>query len=1331
MKSKKIARILSVLISASVIMPAAQLSCLPAVAAVSVSSSWTIYDGSTSESIPSDYKLAFEKAAASYSGDELVPLACYSIQTVAGYNFDYICRQKGQLKNVTVYQDPQDNCTISSVRDFDLNDYAENHTVVLPEEPNSGGAAVVQGSRCTLPEEVEKPFNKIYEGLCGSSCVPLAYLGKQTTTNGTDYALLCLCSVVVPDPDYYINVIMIHEDTDGAAYVKSSYSLLGTKTYYPVYNGELTYNFSGKSSSESGYAEGTISLHASKSGTYKIYWADDGKALDGYYPIAELKMSSGETKTVKMGYHTVIPANATKIIATTDSLYTEEAYSVFNIPMNKRLSYDSGKYLYSFSTYSDIHIDKGSLWYVNAETNFKQALNYSNKMGTDYIVVSGDCVTNDSGPDKEWDAYAKVLSKSSYVNPVWESDGNHDMRQGVESGLKSFIKGSGTDGSNSNKPYFYMEEKKTGDIFIFMALELDKSPYSHDEFSDEQISWVTNLIEKYKSTRNIFLIQHSPIKGFGAGDRMSKPYYGGMLNQNYSSTKKFKEILTKYPNIVFLSGHTHEDFVMDYNYSDENGTAAYMIHTPSLAGSTMPNSSDTGLERNGGKGFNSQGYYVEVYENRIVFYGANITKEKIYPLYSYVMEGYRTDASPVLKPVEDVVMTGTMTDPAEELSKVYYILKNKYKYASYDSYQALKKYYYRYSESASVDTAVIEHFEKLIEDLSKYTGDVSYHSVNGTYYFVNNKKWDKVYAYAWTGSSSNATWPGTKLEKVGTNSYNEDVYAVQFKDGSEYQNIIFNAGSNSKQTVDISLSKYQFNGFYISGTDNGKFTVKNFDYDPKGKDTIALLYYVSNEHGWANVDTFLKCGSDGIYRGSYEAYNNVSFSCSLYNQTTDKYLSLSESNKFAYADGLKKTITLESMSSRGKSITVQEMSEGDKLEFAYDPSTKKITVTCAEKPAPVNNTSTINTQTIKAGESAVVSCSANGGSGSFTYKVSYSDEDAEVWTPVNVDAAANQAVVAPTEPGKYIISVVAADSNNTISSVSMYLTVTENQVQEKLINISYPSTHEFNLGETITLYGLAVGGSAPYKYAFLHRASGSSTWKVIGTKFGDADTAKFKPSKKGRYELLISVKDSSGTTVSSKLYVDAIDPTELENTSSVNTTNASCGTKIVLTGCGNSGKAPYSYTYQYMKPNKTTWYTIGEKYGTAETASFNTKLSGTYKARVIVKDANGTVKTKSFSINVTGTLLKNESVISAWGIPVNGNVVVTAKTSGGTEPFFYTYERKKVGDSKWTLIGTRNSSKTSITYSPKAAGDYQIRVLIKDISGYVASKTFTIKAADE
>ena len=353
----------------------------------------------------------------------------------------------------------------------------------------------------------------------------------------------------------------------------------------------ITYSFDGNAKDKPGYAQGSITFKAGSEGSYKLYWADNTKALDGYYPIGEFKLKAGESKTVTMGYHTAIPANAEKIIATTGSLLAADACTVYDIPQNKKLSSSSGDLLYTFSTFSDVHIDKGSLWYVNAEANLKNALKYSVDNQADYIVISGDVVTNDSGPDKEWDAYQKVLSKSDYTGMVWESDGNHDLRQGVSSGLKSFIKGSGTDGSNIGKPYFYRIEEKTGDLFIFMALELNKDPKQYDEFTDEQLAWAKNLIEQNYQTKNIFIIQHAPINRFGAGDRMSDPYYKGLLGQNNESTKAFKKLLTDYPNVMFLSGHTHEDFVMDYNYSDENGTAANMIHTPSLAGSTTARAS--------------------------------------------------------------------------------------------------------------------------------------------------------------------------------------------------------------------------------------------------------------------------------------------------------------------------------------------------------------------------------------------------------------------------------------------------------------------------------------------------------------------------------------------------------------------------------------------------------------------------------------------------------------------------------------------------------------------------------------------------------------------
>ena len=83
---------------------------------------------------------------------------------------------------------------------------------------------------------------------------------------------------------------------------------------------ELTYTFTGNFSDKAGYAEGQITLKADAAAKYKLYWADDTKALDGYYPIDELSMNAGESKNVSMGYHTAIPAGATKVIAVTDSL---------------------------------------------------------------------------------------------------------------------------------------------------------------------------------------------------------------------------------------------------------------------------------------------------------------------------------------------------------------------------------------------------------------------------------------------------------------------------------------------------------------------------------------------------------------------------------------------------------------------------------------------------------------------------------------------------------------------------------------------------------------------------------------------------------------------------------------------------------------------------------------------------------------------------------------------------------------------------------------------------------------------------------------------------
>ena len=289
----------------------------------------------------------------------------------------------------------------------------------------------------------------------------------------------------------------------------------------------ISYEFTGEDASTPGYAEGTIRLKVSKTGDYYLYWADDKKALNDYYEVAKLTIKKDQTGSFTFGYHTAIPADATKVIAVeatkAKALVTvKDAVAVYNVPKNKVLGYKSTQALYTFKSYSDIHIDEEHYcdtpvyWWMNSEQHWSQALQYSADKNADFIISSGDQVTNASldNLDNEWKAYQYILSQSDYVNPIWESGGNHEVRQdgAISKELKAYVVGTGLDSTedtlNSGKTYYSVSEPKTGDMFLFMALESGYRPAKYDEFSDEQLDWLEQtLSENYEKGKNIYLVQ--------------------------------------------------------------------------------------------------------------------------------------------------------------------------------------------------------------------------------------------------------------------------------------------------------------------------------------------------------------------------------------------------------------------------------------------------------------------------------------------------------------------------------------------------------------------------------------------------------------------------------------------------------------------------------------------------------------------------------------------------------------------------------------------------------------------------------------------------------
>lgn len=477
----------------------------------------------------------------------------------------------------------------------------------------------------------------------------------------------------------------------------------------------LSYEFTGNDASRAGYAQGNLYLFSPVEASYELYWSNDIGALGGYYPIAALQIGAGETGVFQFGYHTAIPSDATKVIAVNmanaGSFSVADAAAVFDIPANKRLGYTSADAIYTFNSFSDIHIDEEhfgetpAYWWEYSEAHWAQALAYAANLGVDFIVSSGDQVTNAKldNLDKEWQAYQLILSQSDYVNPIYESGGNHEVRQDdyVSQELQTFVKGSGLDSSMNTiaaaKPYYSITEPNTGDLFIFMALEGGYRPAKYDEFTTEQLDWVEDLLKKnYGKGKNIYLVQHALIKGYGPGDDLQNPYYGGAIDATLPSAQRFISLLEAYPDIVWISGHSHEDFVLGYNFTDNDGASCNMIHNPSVGNPTHV--TDGAIDYTFNENL-SQGYYVQVFKNAILFNGANLCDQKIYPAYCYIIDGKTSAKRQKIQPValeKDVEVTpGTLRSV---LANTKTVLGLYYEFSSYDQYQALKKCYYQYKD---------------------------------------------------------------------------------------------------------------------------------------------------------------------------------------------------------------------------------------------------------------------------------------------------------------------------------------------------------------------------------------------------------------------------------------------------------------------------------------------------------------------------------------------------------------------------------------------------------------------------------------------------------
>lgn len=247
-----------------------------------------------------------------------------------------------------------------------------------------------------------------------------------------------------------------------------------------------------------------------------------------------------------------------------------------------------------------------------------------------------------------------------------------------------------------------------------------------------------------------------------------------------------------------------------------------------------------------------------------------------------------------------------------------------------------------------------------VADGSDFTLTANYTEIpKVTVYFVNNKKWSKVYAYGWGGSvGENPAWPGQEItaNKEAEQIVGFDVYSYSVVPGS-YDNIIFNKGEggdgNQTETFKWTADKYYYMGAdsaYAGGTKEEVAAL--VAPDPLATD----VYLVGQMNDWSTTaNEFKKDAEDATI---------ASLTLTLEEKTTYEFKVMREGDWTSCEDNLdiKETVSeLQFSSSVDANCKLTTTVKGDYV-FTWEISTSKLSITYpASTPTALDNIVTSKT----------------------------------------------------------------------------------------------------------------------------------------------------------------------------------------------------------------------------------------------------------------------------------------------------------------------------------------------------------------------------------
>ncbi|MEK3900979.1 MULTISPECIES: metallophosphoesterase family protein [unclassified Paenibacillus] len=276
--------------------------------------------------------------------------------------------------------------------------------------------------------------------------------------------------------------------------------------------------------------------------------------------------------------------------------------------------------LLTFQIITDTHVTSNPEHEYNQ--NFGRALEdiAGHAQGSSGIMHIGD-ITNNGFPE-EYEEVQRILEQHQASLPqIRYTLGNHDVGLGHwESRLAMYT-------SRMGMPGPYHDHWIGGYHFIFLGTEEGLQTFCN--LSAEQLQWLDRKLgecapdkpepdgqmqphpeQAHLPDQPVFLFLHQPLKDTVAGSLESQEWYGVTQDQ------ELRTILLQHPQTLLFTGHTHWELEVSNTMVPGNGQTATMFNAASVAYLWT----DADEHKNG-----SQGYYIEVYADKVLVRGRDFT----------------------------------------------------------------------------------------------------------------------------------------------------------------------------------------------------------------------------------------------------------------------------------------------------------------------------------------------------------------------------------------------------------------------------------------------------------------------------------------------------------------------------------------------------------------------------------------------------------------------------------------------------------------------------------------------------------------------------------